>query len=120
MKSKEKTWEKCSNKKLQEGLSACPEVIEMIRNHPSASSSNWIDVYDIILSNYNMSFGTNPVYKGNTNVVLYFDYHFWIDGEETPIQKCKENKTLADAQLCAVHDTMYKLRERIRAKKRLE
>jgi hypothetical protein len=60
-----------------------------------------------------MSFGIDPVYKGNSDSILYFGYYYSIDGEKKERFNCEEIKSFAEAQLQAVHDTMYRLRERL-------
>ncbi len=104
---------KCTNEELKKELSACPEIIEELIKLSDVSSGDWIDLYDLLLYKHGMSFGIDPVYKGKNDIILYFAYHFWIDGEKTQILECRGIKTFANAQLQVVHDTMYRLRERL-------
>ena len=103
----------CTNNELKKMLSACPEIIDELRKHSAVSAGDWIDLYDLLLDKHGMSFGIDPVYNGDSDTILYFGYHYWIDGEKTERFDCEGIKSFAEAQLQAVHDTMYRLRERL-------
>lgn len=100
----------CTNKELLDMLSVCPNVIKKLRER------NWtdlIDSYDALLFDYGMAFGTDAVYKGNTDVIAYWSYWYRIDGEKHEMNSDWGFKTKAEAQLEAVHATMYDLQKRI-------
>ena len=100
----------CTNKELLDMLSVCPNVIKKLRER------NWtdlIDSYDALLFDYGMAFGTDAVYKGNTDVIAYWNYWYRFDGENHEMNSDWGFKTKAEAQLEAVHATMYDLQKRI-------
>lgn len=102
----------CTNKDLLELIEACPFVIEKLREK---NMVDLIDAYDILLSDYNMTFGTlPPLEKGES-----WGYYYRIDGKEHVEDNGIMLKTKAAAQLAAVHDTRYPLNERIEKEDRL-
>lgn len=103
----------CTNDSLEEMLSACPEIIDELRKRSAVTIGDWIGLYDLLLYEHGMSLRVIPVYKNDTDTVLYYGYHYSIDGEEIDRFDCEEIKSFAEAQLQAVHDTMYRLRERL-------
>ena len=103
----------CNNDELKKMLSACPEIIDELRKRSAISAGDWINLYDLLLFEHGMSFGIDPVYKGNSDSILYFGYYYSIDGEKKERFNCEEIKSFAEAQLQAVHDTMYRLKERL-------
>ena len=104
---------RCTNDELKEELSSCPEIIEELTKLSVVSLGDWIDLFDSLLYKHGISFGIAPVYKGNSETILYYGYWYSIDGEITERFDCKGIKSFAEAQLQAVHDMMYRLRERL-------
>ena len=100
-------WQDCSEKKLLDILDVCPEVVAKMRERFGIS----IDSYDAVLFDYDMSFGVSPVNKKHSDEVAYFEYWYRIGNRMVSIPS--RYKTKAKAQLDAVHDTMYELRNRI-------
>ena len=101
-------WQNCSEKKLLDMLDVCPEVVAKMKERFGIS----IDSYDAVLFDYDMSFGISPVPNKNyPEETAYFKYWYMI-GDRT-IESSAKYKTKARAQLDAVHDTMYELRNRI-------
>lgn len=94
-------------------LDECPEIKEKLHKK---RDSFLIDAYEALLPTYNMSFHAYPVYKNDYNDnIAYFTYQYTIDKEKhDELYSDRRYKTLAKAQLEAVHATMYKLRERIK------
>ena len=113
MKKGEIELRKCTNNELKEMLSACPDIIDELRKRSAVTTGDWIDLYDLLLFEHGMSLRVVPVYKNDTDTVLFYGYHYSIDGEEIERFDCEEIKSFAEAQLQAVHDTMYRLRERL-------
>lgn len=104
---------KCTNNELKKMLSACPEIIDELRKRSAVTTGDWIDLYDLLLFEHGMSFGIDPVSKNDKDTVLFYGYHYSIDGEKRERFDCEEIKSFAEAQLQAIHDTMYRLRERL-------
>ena len=100
-------WQDCSEKKLLDMLDVCPEVVAKMRERFGVS----IDSYEAVLFDYDMSFGVFSVYKKDSEEVACFDYWYRIGDRKVSIPS--GSKTKAKAQLDAVHDTMYELRNRI-------
>ena len=100
----------CTNKELLDMLNVCPNIIERLKER---NCPDLIDAYDALLFDYRMDFGTDAVYKGNTDVIAYWSYWYKIDGKKFEMNSDWGFKTKAEAQLEAVHATMYELRERI-------
>ena len=94
---------KCTNNELKKMLSACPEIIDELRKRSAVTTGDWIDLYDLL----------DPFYNNSMDTILFFGYHYCIDGEKRERFDCEEIKSFAEAQLQAVHDTMYRLRERL-------
>lgn len=113
MKKAKKEHRKCTNDALKEMLSACPDIIDELKKRSAVTTGDWIDLYDLLLFEHGMSLRVVPVYKNDTDTVLFYGYHYSIDGEEIERFDCEEIKSFAEAQLQAVHDTMYRLRERL-------
>lgn len=104
---------KCTNNELKKMLSACPEIIDELRKRSAVTTGDWIDLYDLLLFEHGMSFGIDPFYNNSMDTILFFGYHYCIDGEKIERFDCEEIKSFAEAQLQAVHDTMYRLREKL-------
>lgn len=104
---------KCTNNELKKMLSACPEIIDELRKRSAVTTGDWIDLYDLLLFEHGMSFGIDPFYNNSMDTILFFGYHYCIDGEKRERFDCEEIKSFAEAQLQAEHDTMYRLRERL-------
>ena len=115
MMSNEKMWRNCSNSEMLEMLKVCPEVIDELRN---MRYKDLFSAYDSILPKYNMDWSTYPVYKGESDEILFFEYRYVIDGKVYNMNGDWGYKTNAKAQIEAVHATMYELRERIRIEKK--
>lgn len=102
--------ENCTNKDLLDLLNVCPYVIQKLQE---SNCLDLIDAYDALLFRYKMKFGTEAVFNGDTEIVLYWTYWYKIDGKKNEIICEEYYKTKAGAQLAAVHDTMYELNYRI-------
>lgn len=102
-----KKWQDCSEKKLLDMLDVCPEIVTKMRDQFGIS----IDSYNAVLFEYDMNFGVSPVYKKDMEEVACFDYWYKIGDRKVSIPS--RSKTKAEAQLNAVHDTMYELRDRM-------
>lgn len=99
--------ENCTNKDLLELISACPNLIDKLYKK---ARPDLIEAYDMVMGDYNMSFGTLPPYtKGES-----WGYYYCIDGEKHTVDSGVILKTKAKAQLAAVLDTRYPLNERIK------
>ena len=97
----------CANKELLELVKACPNLIEKLYGK---GRQDLIDSYDLVLADYNMSFGTiPPLDKGKS-----WGYYYRIDGEKHVVNNAIMLKTKAEAQLAAVNDTRYLLNNRIK------
>lgn len=112
MKTTEELWTNCSNKKLLKELDVCPEIIEELEKHSTTSTTDLVVLYDLILTEYNMRWCIDQINKGKRSGFTY-NYRYKIDDEWFDISPCEFFKTRAEAQLRAVHETMYKLRDRI-------
>ncbi len=103
--------ENCTNKALLELIKACPKLIEKLYQK---ARLDMIEAYDMVLGDYNMSFGTLPPEKGES-----WGYYYCIDGERYEMNSGVDIKTKAEAQLEVVNATRYKLNERIEKEARL-
>lgn len=103
----------CTNDALKDMLSACPEIIDELKKRSAVTIGDWIGLYDLLLYEHGMSFGIDPFYNNSMDTILFYGYHYCIDGEKIERFDCEEIKSFAEAQLQAVHDTMYRLRERL-------
>ena len=102
--------ENCTNKELLDMLCGCPNVIQKLQE---SNFLDLIDAYDALLFRYKMNFGTEAVFNGDKDIVLFWSYWYKIDGKKNEIICEERYKTKAEAQLAAVHDTMYELNHRI-------
>ena len=107
---KEELWKNCNNKQLKKMFEVCPEIIEELENHSRSTTSDLIDVYVLILPSYNMGWGYSSIEK---NKRMVFTYWYRIDDDEIDMAQYDPCKDLAEAQIHAVHATMYRLRDRI-------
>lgn len=102
--------ENCTNKELLELISACPNLIEKLHKK---GRPDLVEAYDMLMGDYNMSFGTLPPYSGRES----WGYYYCIDGEKHTVDSGVIIKTKAQTQLAAVYDTRYKLENRIKESK---
>lgn len=103
---------KCTNAEMQKMLDGCPEILNELKKK---YQHLLIDAYDAILPEYGMSFLAFPVYKNDYNDdIAYFSYWYMIDNDKYEMSGDQGYKTMAEAQLEAVHETMYELQKRIR------
>lgn len=114
MKTNEEIWRNCANNELKEMLDLCSEIIEKIKGHLSASTTEWVDIYELLLSAYNIEWGFEFI--SEKRVRRPFTYWYRIDDEVIDMAGFECFKTKAEAQLRAVHETMYKLKNRMLAK----
>ena len=99
--------ENCTNKALLDLIEACPNLIEKLYGK---GRRDLIESYDLVLADYNMSFGTIPLSdKGKS-----WGYYYRIDGEKHVVNDGVMLKTKAEAQLAAVNDTRYMLENTIK------
>ena len=111
-RTNDELFKKCSNAEMLEMLDVCPAIIDELREK---GHRLLIDAYDALLPSYGMSFLAFPVYKNDYNDdVAYFSYRYMIDNDKYEMSGGQGYKTMAKAQLEAVHETMYKLRDRIK------
>ena len=112
MKKNDPIISKCTNAEMLERLEVCPEVTEELSKK---GCRLLIDAYDALLPEYGMSFFAFPVYKNDYNDdIAYFSYRYMIDNNKYEMSGDQGYKTMAEAQLEAVHETMYELQKRIR------
>lgn len=110
MNRNDKTCCNCTNKALLDMLDGCPQIVEVLQAY---NRSPLADAYDAILPKYKMDWCVYPNYKGNSTIVVSWNYNYTIDGIKIERKDDKGYKTTAEAQLEAVHNTKYELRKRI-------
>lgn len=111
-KTTDELYKKCTNAEMQKMLDGCPEILNELKKK---YQHLLIDAYDAILPEYGMSFLAFRVYKNDYNDdIAYFSYRYMIDHNEYEMSGDQGCKTMAEAQLEAVHETMYELQKRIR------
>lgn len=106
----------CTNKAMLNMLDVCPNIIEELRTY---NRSYLVDAYDFILPKYNMDWYVYPIYNGDAEEVVSWSYNYMTDGTRFEMKGDKGYNTRAEAQIAAVHETMYKLRNRIEKESRL-
>lgn len=112
MKKNDPIIRKCTNAEMQKMLDGCHEILNELKKK---YQHLLIDAYDAILPEYGMSFHASPVYKNDYNDdIAYFSYWYMIDHNKYEMSGDQGYKTMAEAQLEAVHETMYELQKRIR------
>lgn len=112
MKKNDPIIRKCTNAEMQKMLDGCPEILNELEKK---YQHLLIDAYDAILPTYGMSFFAFPVYKNDYNDdIAYFSYRYMIDNNKYEMSGDQGYKTMAEAQLEVVHETMYELQKRIR------
>ena len=114
MTSDDKKLLNCTDKQLLMELDNCKIIVEALNNKNRLYHKPLIDLYDLLLDSYNMKMKIISEFDG---AVSYFDYWYSIDNEEIKPSYNRRYKTKAEAQLDAVHDTKYQLKERMEAKK---
>lgn len=111
-KTTDELYKKCTNAEMLEKIDGCPEILNELKKK---YQHLLIDAYDAILPEYGMSFLAFPVYKNDYNDdIAYFSYRYMIDNNKYEMSGDQGYKTMAEAQLEAVHETMYELQKRIR------
>lgn len=112
MTSVDKKLLNCTDKQLLKELDNCIIIVEALNNKNRLYHRPLIDLYDLLLDSYNMKMRIISEFDG---AVSYFDYLYSIDNEDIKPPYNRHYKTKAEAQLDAVHDTKYKLKERMEA-----
>ena len=101
--------ENCTNQDLLDLIQDCPNLIEKLYKE---ARLDFIEAYDMVLGDYDMSFGTLPPLKKGES----WGYYYCIDGEKHTVDNGVMLKTKAQAQLAAVYDTRYTIENRIKEK----
>ena len=108
-------WAECSKKQVIEMLGEpCSSIARIIVNNPEVKAGRLtlFEAYRDLADRYHISLRAYPVHWEDSDYVAYFTFNYTNSNGDV-ITSDDECGKLKEAQLCAIHNTMYLLRERM-------
>jgi hypothetical protein len=108
-------WAECSKKQVIEMLGEpCSAIAKIMTSNPEVKTGGLtlFEAYRELAYRYHISFRAYPVYWEDSDYVAYFTFDY-TNSNDVVISSNDECGKLKDAQLGAIHNTMYLLKERM-------
>ena len=113
-------WAGCSKKQVIETLGEpCSTIANIIIHNPKVKTGGLklFDAYKELAGQYYITVRVYPVFWEDSDYVAFFTYDY-TNNSGNLINSGVECGKLKEAELCAIRNTMYLLRERMDAKGR--